>query len=326
VRFVCKVSVLAGALVFVASATAQGETVTVGSPLLASFGGALGSFPTGTWANTTLAEPGANVVSPVSGVIVRWRMTGSYSGGPFKLRVLRPAGGGQYTGAGTSGAVSPKGGTQTFTANLPIKAGDLIGLDVNEGFIGTAGVAGSHVVDWFPALAEGSTLAPPYFSNNSELGFNADVQPPPALTSISPASGSISGNTPVTITGHDLTGAGAVQFGSTAAASFNVSSDGTITAVAPPRPTPGAVDVTVTTVAGTTAASAADRFTYLACVVPKLKGKTLKAARKKLKKAECKLGKVKHPHGSGSTTVVKQSPKSGKVLAPGSKVSVRLGS
>ena len=47
-----------------------------------------------------------------------------------------------------------------------------------------------------------------------------------------------------------------------------------------------------------------DRFEYEACVVPKLKGKTLKAARKALKKADCKLGKVK-----GKGKVVSQNPK-----------------
>jgi len=61
-----------------------------------------------------------------------------------------------------------------------------------------------------------------------------------------------------------------------------------------------------------------------ACVVPKLKGKKLKAAGKALTKADCKLGKVKG-NKSKSAKVAKQSPKPGKVLAPGAKVNVKLG-
>jgi len=62
----------------------------------------------------------------------------------------------------------------------------------------------------------------------------------------------------------------------------------------------------------------------VACVVPKLKGKTLKTATKALTKAECKLGKVKGKKGKNAK-VKKQSPKSGTVLSPGAKVSVKLG-
>ncbi len=61
-----------------------------------------------------------------------------------------------------------------------------------------------------------------------------------------------------------------------------------------------------------------------ACLVPKLKGHSLRVNRKKLKKAGCKLGKVKGKK-TKSAKVIKQSPKPGKLLAPGTKVSVKLG-
>ena len=60
------------------------------------------------------------------------------------------------------------------------------------------------------------------------------------------------------------------------------------------------------------------------CVVPKLKGKTLKQAKKALKKAHCRLGKVtgkKKKHGH----VKKQGRKRGKVFPAGTKVSIKLG-
>jgi hypothetical protein len=61
-----------------------------------------------------------------------------------------------------------------------------------------------------------------------------------------------------------------------------------------------------------------------ACVVPKLKGHSLRVVRKQLRKAGCKLGKVKGKK-SRSAKVIKQNPKPRKILAPGAKVNVRLG-
>jgi beta-lactam-binding protein with PASTA domain len=71
------------------------------------------------------------------------------------------------------------------------------------------------------------------------------------------------------------------------------------------------VDPSVTTPAGTSPVVAADTFVYVACVGPKLKGKTLKAAKKKLQKAECKLGKVKGKN-SKKAKVKEQKPKPGR--------------
>jgi hypothetical protein len=298
----------------------------VGSPLTGPFFSTLTCGDVGgcTWANTALAEAGANVTSPISGVIVRWRMAGSYLG-TFKLRVLRPSGGGQYTGAGTSSPVDTKGTTtQTFTANLPIQAGDLIGIDYGNGkHLATAEVTGSAFGLWAPALADSAMGAPSPSAPNLEVLFNADVQPPPGITTLSPTQGSIAGGTPVLITGHDFSEASAVNFGTVPATSFRVDSETQITAVSPPGSQPGAVDISATTAAGTTAANVADQFTYTACVVPKLKGKSLRADRKRLKKAGCKLGKVRGDK-SKSAKVKKQSAKPGKVLPPGSKVNVKV--
>jgi hypothetical protein len=61
------------------------------------------------------------------------------------------------------------------------------------------------------------------------------------------------------------------------------------------------------------------------CVVPKLAGKSLKAGRKALKTAGCKLGQVRGER-SKTAKVAKQSPKPGKVLEAGTEVGVKLGS
>ena len=85
----------------------------------------------------------------------------------------------------------------------------------------------------------------------------------PAITGISPATGSSSGGTTVTITGTDLTGATAVNFGSTAALSYTVNSATSISAVSPVGSV-GTVYITVTTPDGTTPVVGAATFTYQA--------------------------------------------------------------
>jgi arylsulfotransferase ASST/IPT/TIG domain-containing protein len=71
----------------------------------------------------------------------------------------------------------------------------------------------------------------------------------PEVTSVSPIGGVGRGGTSVTITGAGFASASAVRFGRVRARSFSVSDDNSITAVAPPGH--GAVEVTVSTAAGT---------------------------------------------------------------------------
>jgi hypothetical protein len=83
---------------------------------------------------------------------------------------------------------------------------------------------------------------------------------PPTVARLQASSGASVGGTFVRITGTNLAGATAVRFGSSVARSFTVRSDRTITAVSPPGT--GAVDVTVTTGAGTSATGPADEYLY----------------------------------------------------------------
>ncbi|HUZ52871.1 MAG TPA: IPT/TIG domain-containing protein [Streptosporangiaceae bacterium] len=85
--------------------------------------------------------------------------------------------------------------------------------------------------------------------------------PIPAITTIVPKDGPITGGTPVTITGSAFTGATAVSFGGTPA-TYNVDSDTQITATSPAHAA-GTVDVTVTTPGGTSALTSVDQFTYV---------------------------------------------------------------
>jgi hypothetical protein len=84
----------------------------------------------------------------------------------------------------------------------------------------------------------------------------------PVVTGVSPASERGAGHT-VTVTGSGFTNATVVHFGTMTATSLTVVSDTQLTVPSPTPTTPGTVDVTVTTPAGTSATSAADQFTYI---------------------------------------------------------------
>ena len=93
--------------------------------------------------------------------------------------------------------------------------------------------------------------------------------PPPALpvvTSVVPGEGPEAGGTTVTIKGEHLEGATEVKFGTTAATELKLVS-GTEVTVKDPAHTPGTIDVTVKTPAGTSTTSNTDHFTYQAAQV-----------------------------------------------------------
>jgi hypothetical protein len=88
------------------------------------------------------------------------------------------------------------------------------------------------------------------------------VAPAPTVTAVSPASGSHNGGTKVTVTGTDFVNVSKITIGGTNATAVSCSSPTTCTATAPAG-TVGASDVRVVTATGTSAVTAADRFTYV---------------------------------------------------------------
>jgi IPT/TIG domain/FG-GAP repeat len=84
----------------------------------------------------------------------------------------------------------------------------------------------------------------------------------PTLTQVTPGEGPTTGGTVVTISGTNLTGATAVNFGAAGAASFTVVSASEITAVSPAR-RPETVKVRVTTPGGSSSPTAAASFTFV---------------------------------------------------------------
>ncbi|HET7510640.1 MAG TPA: IPT/TIG domain-containing protein [Solirubrobacterales bacterium] len=321
-------TVVAIAAMLIAATAAQASVISIGSVLPKEFTSK--KFErVQTFFNTALPETGANLTSPVTGAIVRWRVQGA-KGGPFYLRVLHPNGKGAYEAAGTSlPAIPASEGLQTFSTNLPIQAGDLIGIDPTNASdeIGFSTAAGASYAAIFPTPFDGSIVAPSETFSGEEIELSAEVQPAPEVTLVSPPAGPITGGALVTITGKNLSNASAVEFGSTPAASFTVDSDTEITATAPRGARPGKVDVTVKTIAGKNANTRFDDYVYQACVVPAIKGKSLSKAKQLLKRHSCQLGHVKKVDvpNKKAGKVLKQAPKAGMILAPGSRVRINLG-
>jgi len=310
------------------AASAQATQIKIGSVLPEKF------TPTEfarvqTFFNTGLPEAGASVSSPVDGAIVRWQVQGA-SGGPFYLRVLHPNGKGAYEATGTSLPATPLSeALQTFSTSLKVKAGDLIGIDPTNPTdkIGVAETSGASFGTIFPTPFDGSVVPPSVSFDGKDIERSAEVVPVPEIVSITPSFGSVTGATVVTIAGRYFDNASAVQFGSTPAASFTVDSDTQITATVPGVLRPGKVDVSVTTIAGENADTRYDDYVYRACVVPAIKGKTLKRAKSALRRGGCKLGHVKKVNAPAKKVgkVLKQTPRPGKVLAPGARVRINLG-
>jgi IPT/TIG domain/PASTA domain len=328
-RWAIAVVCAASAWALVSATAAQASVISIGSVL--PDGWASKKFDrVETVFNTALPEPGATLSSPVNGAIVRWRVQGAV-GGPFYLRVLHPDGKGAYEATAKSAGVTPLGtGLETFETNVKIQAGDLIGLDPTNDTdeIGVKAEAGASYASIFPTPFNGTIAPPSKTFSGEEIELSAEVQPAPEVTTISPPFGPVTGATLVTITGKNFTGASAVKFGATPAASFTVDSDTEITATVPRVPRPGKVDVAVTTFAGDNPDTRFDDYVYRACVVPAVKNKTLRKAKTLLRRRGCKLGHVKKvdaPTPKKVGKVLEQKPRPGKVLAPGARVRITLG-
>ena len=113
---------------------------------------------------------------------------------------------------------------------------------------------------------EGSTTA------SCTTGCGGTGPTPPTVTGVSPSSGPTAGGTSVTVTGTNLTGASAVDFGTANPGTSISAVTATSLTVTSPAGT-GTVDVTVTTPNGTSAINApSDHFTYNAPALPTVTG------------------------------------------------------
>jgi PASTA domain-containing protein len=166
---------LAGmAIAAVTAASAQAARVTVGSSLAGPFESAT-SFGLATRANLTLPPP-ANAASPVDGTAISW----SFIGAEMTPRIIRPVGGGLFTGAGTGpkqAGAGPGAISGPFPINLPIKAGDLFGVNTDGASspFGTRDAPGAARGLWNP-LADGGPGDDPTVATGQELAVQAVVR------------------------------------------------------------------------------------------------------------------------------------------------------
>jgi hypothetical protein len=107
-----------------------------------------------------------------------------------------------------------------------------------------------------------------YFNDSDPRGvietFGGSSKPPaaPTVSKVSPRHGHLRAGTKVTITGTNLTRAKVVRFGTSAGTKLTLISASKLTVVTP-KEKAGRVNVRVTTAAGTSAVTKADRFTYV---------------------------------------------------------------
>lgn len=247
---------------------ALAASVKIGS----TFTGASAFPPTTTYIVVSTAATSPKYVVPAHGARITGFSVqgGTTTGAKVKLKVFRKATTpGTWTVIGQSTAVTlTPSKLDNFTTSIAVHPADVLGLtDLSTGGgapIFRPGFATGDVLGEGPGdPAVGASYTP---QSDSQGGFrmnvSATVQLQPVITKVNPASGPAAGGTTVTITGANLTGATAVKFGTVPARSFRVVSTSTISAVAPSEPAGTTIGIRVTTPGGTSAAVAADHYSY----------------------------------------------------------------
>lgn len=147
---------------------------------------------------------------PFDGAVTQFSVNAGSAGGTVTLRVLRPASGGQFTGAGSSPAETiTTPGINTFTVNLPVDSGDVLALDNATSALLFDTTSSVPITAYYqsPSLADGATAAPNENRSGYRLLLSAVVEasgtttatttstttagppPPPSLANVSESNG-----------------------------------------------------------------------------------------------------------------------------------------
>jgi hypothetical protein len=169
------------------SAGAAIQTVTLGSTT--GTPSANTSCPSGTDCTyvpfSSVTTPETQV--PFDGTVTTFSVNSGSAGGTVWLRVLRPAAGGRFTGAGTSQPEVLNTGANTFTTSLAVKAGDLLALDNDSSALIFDTSNPAAITSYYmPALIDGQSLAPNENQSGIQLLFSATVQSAPSPTTTGP--------------------------------------------------------------------------------------------------------------------------------------------
>ncbi len=132
----------------------------------------------------------------------------------------------------------------TAASNVTVVSGTVLQVVVPAGAAGTVDVSVTN--------AAGTSVS----STQDKYAFG-----PPAVTRVSPTSGPAAGGNTVTVYGTGFVSGAKVGFGTSVSPKVTFVSGTTVKAVAPSHAA-GVVDVTVSTPAGSSASSTADRYTF----------------------------------------------------------------
>ena len=167
----------------------------------------------------------------------------------------------------------PPSGSPIMEPSINPETSDSNGLFAWEVFAGFYQVTATKEGCSNPGSPLSQTVSTPVFQvpppqGNLLLTLSCPDEPPPATPSVSglsASSGPAAGGTVTDVAGSEFSSASAVSFGGVSASSVVVLSPTEIQATSPAGS--GTVEVTVTTAGGTTAASGADKFSYVSLPV-----------------------------------------------------------
>lgn len=238
------------------------------------------NFVSGATVNFGSGYPATNVNVVNSTTITC--VTPAHPVGVAEVTVTTPAGTSSTAGTAndfsyglpTITALNPTGGPTTGGTFVTITGTNFVsGATVAFGGTNYPGmnvsvISSTTITCYAPSHPVGTvdvTVTTPAGTSPTAGTANDYVYGGPTITSISPSSGPTSGGTLVTITGTNFVTGATVAFGpGLSATNVTVVNSTTITCVTPPRNTPGTVEVTVTTSAGTSlTAGAGNEFTYV---------------------------------------------------------------
>jgi hypothetical protein len=243
---------------------ASAEPVLIGPPSRTTYTKGIRDTVAATFFNFSLSEPGAFATSPTDGVIYSVGIAGA-SGGPYRLRVLRPLGGDIYLGAGTSNPLYFEPPEISVLKPLPIQKGDAIGVDLQPGLpLAFAESPGGSTTTWVSPLADGESRAHGPVRSPREFGISVKVLPPPTVSAVHPRSIDLHRPRPVTIVGENLALVRAVYFGSKKATPIRGRALHRLVVLPPRSTSPRRTRVAVETDAGTSPRTAAAKFAFTA--------------------------------------------------------------
>jgi Divergent InlB B-repeat domain/PASTA domain len=316
-RSICAAGLVALMVVLTLTTSAAAAPVTIGANVAdTSNTSNAGCDPICTF-QVTADVPAQPMQAPCTGGVIRWRVNATTSA-TFKLRIIRDNENGTFTSTASSAAETTSGaGIAVFPTSLPIAAGQYIGVDILAAgvLLGRVASGGGNV--FRPPMVDGTPQSAEFVGAPNNVLLSADVACPRPLTVIKAGTGQ----------GTVASDPAGIDCGPTCAANFWDTTQVNLKAT----PAAGSIFAgwsgggcsgtsgCIVTMGDSNAVAAT--FT-VGCVVPKLKGKTLGKAKKKIRNRDCQLGKVKGPRGG---RVKKQKPKPGQVVPLGTKVKLKLG-